>query len=261
MNLFDFQNMKNEAQKIVLMTCYTHWAAKLLNNTDIDALLVGDSVAMVEYGFDSTLKATIEMMALHTDSVARGAPKKFIIADMPFLSYRKDLSTTMDGVHALMQAGANAIKLEGAYGNLLAVKHIVESGVPVMGHIGLTPQHIHQLGGYKVQGRGDWAAEALLRQALELESAGCFSLVLECVPAAVALRITKELTIPTIGIGAGSDTSGQVLVFHDALGLNDLNMRFVKRYSEGSNMIIGAMNTYAGDVKAQKFPASEHEFS
>ena len=229
MNLHDFQSKKDKGEHIVMATCYAHWAAQLLNDTDVDVLLVGDSVAMVEYGYQSTLAATVEMMAMHTECVARGAPDKFIVGDMPFLSYRKGLESTMDAVHALMKAGASAVKLEGAAGNIELIKHIVESGVPVMGHIGLTPQSVHQLGGYKVQGRGASAAESLIQQAKDLEAAGCFCIVLECVPVAVADTITRTVTIPTIGIGAGHNTTGQVLVFHDMLGLNNSKMKFLKQ--------------------------------
>lgn len=260
MNVLDFKKMRDANEKIVLSTCYSHWAAKLLNSSDVDALLVGDSVAMVEYGYDSTVKATIPMMVTHTEMVARGAPEKFVIADLPFLSYRQTLADTMQAVMALMQAGAHAIKLEGADGNLAIIEHIVASGVPVMGHIGLTPQFVHGLGGYRVQGRDQSAAERLWNEAQQLQQAGCFAVVLECVPRDVAEQITDALDIATIGIGAGHATSGQVLVFHDMLGFNDMKLRFVKRYHEGGEHIVAAMNTYASDVKSCLFPDEKTSF-
>ncbi|MDF1795951.1 MAG: 3-methyl-2-oxobutanoate hydroxymethyltransferase [Coxiellaceae bacterium] len=254
----DFQRAKQAGQKIVMSTCYSNWAAQILDKTEIDCLLVGDTVAMVEYGYDSTLKATVDMMEMHVEAVARGAQSKFIIGDMPFLSYRKGLPSTMDAVERLMRAGANAVKLEGAAGNTELVKHIVESGVPVVGHLGLTPQMVNQLGGYKVQGRGDEAVELLLQQSKALEDAGCFCLVLECVPEQVAEQVTNALNIPTIGIGAGPKTSGQVLVFHDMLGLNDFNSKFIKRYLSGQDLLIQAFNQYKQEVQTQAFPQPEH---
>ncbi|MDF1759555.1 MAG: 3-methyl-2-oxobutanoate hydroxymethyltransferase [Coxiellaceae bacterium] len=257
-NIQDFQRMKRSDQKIVVSTCYSNWSAQILDKTEIDCLLVGDTVAMVEYGYDSTLKATVDMMEMHVEAVSRGAPSKFIIGDMPFLSYRKGLTATMNAVERLMRAGANAVKLEGAAGNLELVKHIVESGVPVMGHLGLTPQMVNQLGGYKVQGRGDDAVQLLLQQAKALEAAGCFSLVLECVPELVAEQVTHALQIPTIGIGAGPKTSGQVLVFHDMLGMNDFNSKFIKRYLNGQDLMIQAFNQYKQEVQTNAFPQPEH---
>ncbi|MDF1653708.1 MAG: 3-methyl-2-oxobutanoate hydroxymethyltransferase [Coxiellaceae bacterium] len=254
----DFQRLKQADQKIVMVTCYSHWSAQIMDQTEIDCLLVGDSVAMVEHGYDSTLKATVDMMEMHVEAVARGAKSKFIVGDLPFLSYRKGLTATMDAVERLMRAGANAVKLEGAAGNLDLVKHIVESGVPVMGHLGLTPQMVNQLGGYKVQGRGDEAAGLLLQQAKALETAGCFSLVLECVPELVAEQVTQALAIPTIGIGAGAKTSGQVLVFHDMLGMNNFNSKFIKRYLNGQELLVQAFNQYKHEVQTQAFPQAEH---
>ncbi len=253
----DFACHKQAGQKIVMATCYSNWSAQIMDQTDIDCLLVGDTVAMVEYGYDSTLKATVDMMEMHVEAVARGS-NKFIIGDMPFLSYRKGLAATMEAVERLMRAGANAVKLEGAAGNLDIVKHIVESGVPVMGHLGLTPQMVHQLSGYKVQGRGDAAQALLLQQSKALEDAGCFSLVLECVPEQVAATVTEALTIPTIGIGAGNNTSGQVLVFHDMLGMNNFKSKFIKRYLNGQDLMIDAFNQYHREVQAQAFPEKEH---
>lgn len=258
MNIHDFNQMKRSAKPIVMATCYSYWAAQLMAETEVDCLLVGDSVAMVEHGYSSTLQATVEMMERHVDAVARGAPRKFIVGDMPFLSYRKGLVQAVEAVERLMRVGAHAVKLEGAVGHLDIIRHIVDSGVPVMGHLGLTPQSVHALGGYALQGRGQEAADRLYEEAHRLQEAGCFALVLECVPEMLAERITESLLIPTIGIGAGSKTSGQVLVFHDMLGLNDFKAKFMKRYLNGADQMKSAINAYSREVRALQFPAREH---
>jgi 3-methyl-2-oxobutanoate hydroxymethyltransferase len=260
--VLDFIQMKKEKQKISMVTAYDHWTAKIVNKTKVDCVLVGDSLAMVMHGFPSTLQATTEMMALHTAAVVRGAPDKFIISDMPFLSYRKDLKTAMDCVEKLMQTGAQGVKLEGVQGHSEIVKNIVQSGVPVMGHLGLTPQSVHQFGGFRVQARESEAAKLLVEQALELESLGCFSLVLECVPAHLAEDVTKKLHIPTIGIGAGVHTDGQVLVLQDLLGgQNDFRPKFLRTYLESSSLIEGALNTYNEEVKKGSFPGEKESYS
>ena len=257
----DFQKKKTAGEKIAMVTCYDYTSAAILNKTGIDCLLVGDSLAMTMHGFRDTISATVEMMAMHTAAVARGAKDKFIISDLPFLSYRSSLSKNMAAVRALMQAGAHAVKLEGASGNAEFIAHLVHSGVPVMGHLGLTPQFVHQLGGYKVQGKTEEAARRILEEALVLEKAGCFALVLECVPAAVAEKISKKLKIPAIGIGAGAATDGQVLVFQDLLGLNtDFKPKFVKRFLDGAALLTQAVEDYARAVKTEEFPAHEHSF-
>lgn len=256
MNILDFQAMKSADQKITLVTCYDFWSAKIIAKSDVDCILVGDSAAMVMHGHDTTLPATVETIALHTKAVAKGAGKKFIIADMPFLSYRKGLAESMQAVQTLMQSGgAHAIKLEGGVGNYALIEHIVESGVPVMGHLGLTPQSVHQLGGFRAQAKTEHAAMWLLEQAKALQQAGCFAIVLECVPSAVAKNVTEQLTIPTIGIGAGPHTSGQVLVLQDLLGVDeDVNFTFVKKYLDGFNLIKDALNRYNSEVKTMEFP-------
>jgi 3-methyl-2-oxobutanoate hydroxymethyltransferase len=257
----DFRKKKNAGEKITMLTCYDYTSAAIVNKTSIDCLLVGDSLAMTMHGFRDTISATVEMMALHTAAVVRGAPDKFIIGDLPFLSYRSSLNENMAAVRALMQAGAHAVKLEGASGNAEFIAHLVHSGVPVMGHLGLTPQFVNQLGGYKVQGKTEAAARRILEEALALEKAGCFALVLECVPVALAEEISKSLKIPTIGIGAGSGTDGQVLVFQDLLGLNtDFKPKFVKRFIDGAALLTQAIEDYAAAVKAKEFPAHEHSF-
>src|SRR5262245_38909275 len=183
MNVLHFQKMKDDGRKISMVTCYDYSSARAVAESSVDCILVGDSVAMTMHGYPNTLSATIEMMALHTAAVAKGAPSKFIVADLPFLSYRKGLKAAMDAVDDLMRAGAHAVKLEGVRGHAEIVRHIVESGVPVMGHLGLTPQSFHTLGGMKVQARTNAAVKVLASEARELEAAGCFAIVLECVPA------------------------------------------------------------------------------
>ncbi len=259
--ILDFQKKKNASQKITMVTCYDYSFARIIQNTNVDCILVGDSLAQVMHGHSSTLKATAQLMALHTAAVVRGMKNKFIVADMPFLSTRKGLKHTMDCIDLVMKAGAHAIKIEGSDGHIDLIKHIVQSGVPVMGHLGLTPQSIHQLGGHKVQGKKSEHALKISNDAAALEKAGCFSLVLECVPAVLAKQISADLQIPTIGIGAGSDTDGQVLVLQDMLGMNpDFHPKFLKKYLQGSDLIVNALNTYVTDVESAKFPQKEHTY-
>jgi len=261
MNVFDFAKMKAAGDKITMITCYDYTSAVLANKTKVDCLLVGDSLAMTMHGFASTVSATTELMAYHTAAVARGAKDKFIVGDLPFMAYRKSLSDNINAVQAIMQAGAHAVKLEGANGNTGFIQHLVDSGVPVMGHIGLTPQSVNTLGGYHVQGKTDESAKRLMEEAIALEEAGCFALVLECVPTALAAEISRKLKIPTIGIGAGPETDGQVLVFQDLLGLNtDFKPKFVKKYLEGAALVTGAIDAYHDEVKQGVFPDADHSF-
>ncbi len=261
LSILDFTKKKRKGEKITMITCYDYTSAVLTGKTGVDCILVGDSLAMTMHGFETTVSATTEMMALHIAAVARGATDKFIIGDMPFLSYRKALSDNMDAVQQIMQAGAHAVKLEGTAGNVGFIRHLVDSGVPVMGHIGLTPQFVHQLGGYRVQGRDDKAAKQLLQDAKALEEAGCFALVMECVPAPLAKKITESVGIATIGIGAGADTDGQVLVFQDLLGLNtEFRPKFVKQYLGGADLVTGAIDSYVEEVKTGVFPDAAYSF-
>lgn len=261
MNILDFYKKKANYEKISMITCYDYTSAKILAQSDVDCLLVGDSAAMTMHGYKDTLSASLEMMCFHTAAVARGAQNKFIVSDMPFLTYRKSLSKNMSAAKALMQAGAHALKLEGAAGNLELIQHLTESGVPVMGHIGLTPQFVNILGGYKVQGRTEEGAEKLKQDALSLQNAGCFALVLECVPTQLAKEITEMLAIPTIGIGAGQYTDGQVLVFQDLLGLNiDFKPKFVKTFVNGFEQLKKGIDDYVAAVKTREFPTDEYSF-
>ncbi len=256
MNIHSFARKKFDHQKISMVTCYDHWSAKILNETDVDCILVGDSLAVVMHGFDSTVHATTEMMEMHVAAVRRGAPDKFIIADMPFLSCSKGLVVVMDTVQRLMQAGANAVKIEGDTHQIELIRHIVEAGVPVMGHLGLTPQSIHNLGGHKVQAKDEEDANKLIWGAKKLEDAGCFAIVLECIPTKLGSCVAQRLQIPTIGIGAGPHTDGQVLVLQDLLGVNpDFMPKFLRHYADNHTLIKQAVNHFHDDVMTQAFPS------
>src|SRR5882724_9576499 len=262
MNVLEFQKMKDEGRRISMVTCYDYSSARAVDESSIDCILVGDSLAMTMHGYPSTLSATTTMMALHTAAVARGAPSKFIVADLPFLSYRKGLQDAIDSVHDLMSAGAHAVKLEGVRGHAEIVRHIVDSGVPVMGHLGLTPQSVRGLGGMKIQARTNAAVKILASEARELEDAGCFALVLECVPAEAARQVTNLLKIPTIGIGAGPGVSGQVLVYQDMIGLNPgFKPKFLRTYANTFDIIQAALNAYDQDVKSGSFPNDSESYS
>lgn len=260
MDISDFNKMKHQNKKISMVTCYDSWSAKIIAHSHIDCVLVGDSLAMVMHGYPTTINATIDLMVLHTQAVSKSVGNKFLIGDMPFLTHRKGLEPIMDAVQALSQAGAQAIKIEGAEGHLDLVKHIVNSGVPVMGHLGLIPQSVNQLGGFKVQGRDKKAAAILLEHALHLEEAGCFAIVLECIPSELAYEVTDKLTIPTIGIGAGPHVSGQVLVLHDLLGFFPHKPKFLKTYLNGFELIQNALNTFDEEVKKEIYPTKEHSY-
>lgn len=261
MKIQDFARRKRDGTPISMVTCYDAWSATLIAETDVDCILVGDSVAMVVHGHETTLAADVEMMAAHVAAVRRGAPDAFIIGDMPFLSFRRGLAPAVEATAALMRAGSNAVKLEGAAGNIELVRHLVESGVPVMGHLGLTPQSVHQLGGFRVQARTEEAADLLVEQAGELEGAGCFSLVLEAIPSEVAERVTSNIGIPTIGIGAGPHTDGQVLVLQDLLGVTTaFRPKFVRTWMDGSTLVRNALQAYHEDVVGGVFPNGEESY-
>ncbi|HCE5548977.1 3-methyl-2-oxobutanoate hydroxymethyltransferase [Legionella pneumophila serogroup 3] len=262
MKIHDFKIKKQEQKKISMLTCYDYPSACIVAESNIDCVLVGDSVAMAVHGHPTTIMATIEMMELHTQAVARGLGKQFLITDLPFLGHKSSQGHTVENVKRLLQAGAQAVKIEGADKDTFqTISHLVNAGIPVMGHIGLTPQSIHQLGGYKVQGKNSEQAETLLQQADALEQAGCFAVVIECVPQGLAKTITDSLVIPTIGIGAGPGTDGQVLVWHDMLGLQtSFNPKFVKKYFRAKDHFIEALNSYVQQVQQMHFPANEHSF-
>lgn len=259
MSILRFQKKKQAAEKITFVTAYDYPSARLAEESSVDAVLVGDSVAMVVHGHTDTLQATPEMMVMHTAAAARGLDKTFLVADLPFMSYRTSDRDALVMAEKLMRAGANAIKFEGSDGNINWVRHAVQSGIPCMGHLGLTPQHVHQLGGWKIQGRQQSGQEKLLQDALALEEAGCFAVVLECVPSRVAAEITSALNIPTIGIGAGPDTDGQVLVWHDMLGLqSEFKPTFLRQFAQLGESTVAALNDYAGAVVEGEYPALVH---
>ncbi len=262
MKFNDFKRKKEQQSKISMITCYDYPSACMISESNIDCVLVGDSVAMAVHGHDSTIMATLEMMCLHTAAVARGLTHAFLISDLPFLCHRESIANTIQNVKPLLQAGAQAIKIEGGdQDTCQTIAHLVTAGVPVMGHIGLTPQSVLQLGGYRIQGRAAEEAATLLQQAKNLEAAGCFALVIECVPSDVSQTITNALTIPTIGIGAGVETDGQVLVWHDMLGLQShFKPRFVKSFADGKACLLAGLNAYANEVHLAHFPTTDHAF-
>ena len=259
MNLTDLQRMKQQGAPIRMITCYDYWTAKILAQTAIDCVLVGDSAAQVMHGHSTTLPADVEMMELHIHAVKRGIGDKLVIGDMPFMSYRKSMETALTAAEKFMKAGANAIKLEGLLGNEELIRHMVTSGIPVMGHLGFTPQSIHTLGHSYVQGREKTQATQLLQSAQKLENLGCFAVVLECIPASLGLHITQNLDIPTIGIGAGGGTSGQVLVLQDLMGANpNFSPKFLKKYMDVNRLLQDAVDLYCQEVSEGQFPGPEH---
>ena len=255
------KGMKDENKKISMVTCYDGAFADLINETDIDVVLVGDSMGNVLLGFEDTIPVTMEMMIHHSSSVGRVLDGPLLVADMPFMSYGVSVEQAMTNAARLVQDGkAHGVKLEGGTEVVPHIQGITRAGIPVMGHLGLTPQKIHALGGFKVQGRGE-AAEVLMKEALALQEAGCFALVLELVPDELARKVTEELSIPTIGIGAGPGTDGQVLVLHDLLGFNDnFKPKFLKTYANLGATIKDAVQAYSTEVKEGIFPAEEHTF-
>jgi 3-methyl-2-oxobutanoate hydroxymethyltransferase len=262
MNNRDFIQAKAEGRRLSMVTCYDYTFARLVSTSAIDGILVGDSAAMVMHGHRSTLSATVDLMRLHTEAVARGAEGKFIVADMPFLSCRKGPAIALDAAHVLMSAGADAIKLEGVDGHEDVIQRAVQSGIPVMGHLGLQPQSVHAYGGYRVQGRKDDAAKAILCQATTLERLGAFAIVLECVPANLAREITAAVHIPTIGIGSGDGCDGQILVLQDLLGLNpDFRPKFARPFLNGARCVSETLARFDEAVKAGTFPTPEESYS
>jgi 3-methyl-2-oxobutanoate hydroxymethyltransferase len=262
--LTDLVDLKRRGQSIVMVTAYDAASGRLADQAGIDLILVGDTAAMVVLGHESTtVPVTMEEMLFMTRAVSRGAKRPLVIGDMPFGSYQvSDEDAVRNAIRFLKEGGADVVKLEGAGPSLSRVKAIVGAGVPVMGHIGLTPQSATMLGGFKAQGRTAEKALRLYQDALALEAAGCFALVLEAVPAPVAARITAALTIPTIGIGAGAGCDGQVLVYHDLLGLYaGRTPRFVKQYADIAGEIGRALEAYADEVRSGAFPGDEHTYS
>jgi 3-methyl-2-oxobutanoate hydroxymethyltransferase len=259
----ELAEMKARRQPIVMVTAYDAPGGRLADEAGADLVLVGDSAAMTVLGHDSTVPASMEEMLMLTRAVTRGARRPLVIADMPFGSFQvSDEAAVENAIRFVKESGADAVKLEGAGAMLPRVRAIVDAGIPVMGHLGLTPQSATMLGGYRAQGRSAEKALRLYNDARALEAAGCFSLVLEAVPSPVAARITRDLLIPTIGIGAGPDCDGQVLVWHDLLGLYEgRTARFVKRYADIGAAIREALSAYADDVREHRFPEEQHTYA
>ena len=255
--------MKRDGERIVCLTAYDFTFARLVEAAGVDFILVGDSLGQVVLGYSSTVPVTMDEMIHHAKAVKRGAPHTFIVVDLPFLSYQSSLPDALyNAGRALKEAGAHAVKLEGGGPDeLRTIEALVSAGIPVMGHLGLTPQAVHRIGGHRVQGRDTDERERLLREARGLEEAGCFSLVLELIPAELAQEISVQSSIPTIGIGAGVHCDGQVLVVYDALGLNsDFRPKFLKRFAELDEIVSGGLETFVSEVRQGLYPGPEHSF-
>ena len=255
----DLRRMKNRGEKIAMLTAYDATMAKLIDRAGVDVILVGDTVGMVVLGYDTTLPVTLEDILHHTKAVTRGASRPLIVADMPFLTYKITVPEAVRNAGRLIQeGGASAVKVEGGEPVIDVVRRLVDVGIPVMGHLGLQPQSVHQIGGYRRQARDEEAAERLIADARELEKAGAFALVLESIPKGVAKEVTGQLRIPTIGIGAGPYCDGQVLVSYDAFGLyDDFVPPFVKQYAKLADQVVAAAGEFAEEVRQGKFPAQD----
>jgi len=261
-SITDLRAMKKRGEKIVMITAYDYPSARLVQEAGVPVILVGDSLGMVVLGYDSTIPVTMDEMLHHVKAVVRGTSRTHVVADMPFMSYQASAEDALRNAGRLLkEGGAQSVKLEGGARVAETVRRLVEAGIPVMGHLGLTPQSVHQLGGYKVQGKTPAAAVKLLNDAMALQEAGAYAIVLETVPAQVAEAITAKLSVPTIGIGAGSHCDGQVQVFHDLLGLfTDFVPKHAKRYAEAGPTIVEAVRAYAAEVRAGKFPTDRESF-
>jgi 3-methyl-2-oxobutanoate hydroxymethyltransferase len=261
MTLHQIQLFKRQSQKIACLTAYDASFARLIEQAGVEIILVGDSLGMVVQGQESTLAVTLSDMRYHCSMVTRGSKKCFIIADLPFMSYSNPEQACHSAALLLREAGAQMVKLEGGTWILETVQTLVTRGIPVCGHLGLTPQSVHQLGGYRVQGRSQNQAQTLLNEAQALQAAGAGLLILECVPHKLAQQITQALEIPVIGIGAGPDCDGQILVLYDILGLSEKSPRFAKNFMATNDSIAAALSAYVTAVKAVDFPSLEHSFS
>ncbi len=260
--IHDLAAAKSRGERFVMVTAYDASSAALLDELGVPVLLVGDSLGMVVLGYDSTVPVTLEEMLHHTRAVARGAGNALVVGDLPFGSYQEGPSQALSAaVRMLKEGGASAVKLEGGGPMVEVTERLVTAGIPVMGHVGLTPQSVHQFGGFKVQGRDDAAAERIVADAVALADAGAFAVVLEAVPAAVGRRVTAAIEVPTIGIGAGPDTDAQVLVWHDLLGLTSGRLpRFVKAYADLRAEISGAVKSFQSEVADGEYPGPEHTY-
>ena len=262
-SVLTFRNAKQKNERLTMLTAYDYSTAKLIDASGIDSVLVGDSLGMVMLGYEDTLSVTMEDMIHHTKAVARGVKDALVVSDLPFMSYQTSVYDAVANAGRLIKEGrAQAVKLEGGLEVCPQIKAIVEASIPVMAHLGLTPQSVNAFGGFKVQGKDEEAARSLIEQAKAVEAAGAFAVVLECIPAKLAELITKSISIPTIGIGAGNGCDGQVLVYQDMLGLySDFTPKFVKRYAEIGPQMENAIEDYISEVKSGAFPAAEHTFA
>ena len=260
--ILDFKKAKENNERISMLTAYDYSSAKLIDEAGIDAILIGDSLGMVSLGYEDTLSVTMEDMIHHTKAVARATKNALVVADLPFMSYQTSVYDAVYNAGRLIKEGrAHAVKLEGGIEMCDRIEVIVKSSIPVMAHIGLTPQSVNALGGFKVQGKDEKAAKALIEAAKAVEKAGAFAVVLECVPAKLAEIVTKELNIPTIGIGAGAQCDGQVLVYQDMIGMfSGFTPKFVKKYANIGDMMKEAFEEYKKEVKNGSFPSQEHTF-
>lgn len=256
------QSMKVQGEKIAMLTCYDYTMATLLDAAGTDVLLVGDSASNVMAGHETTLPITLEQMIYHAQCVSRGTKRAMVLVDMPFGSYQSDSGIALaSAIRIMKESGAHAVKLEGGEEVVESIQKITKAGIPVMGHLGLTPQSIHQFGSYGIQGKGEESAEKLLKEALMLQEAGCFGLVLEKIPAVLAARVSAALQIPTIGIGAGVGCDGQVLVMQDMLGMNnEFKPKFLRKYANLAGEITRATSAYVQDVKQAQFPSAEESY-
>ena len=253
--------VRTGSDPLVMVTAYDAPGARMADEAGVDMILVGDSLAMVVLGYDDTLQVTIDDMAHHTAAVARAKPRALIVGDLPWMSYHVSTEDTVRNAAALIRAGAQAVKLEGGRKRLSMIEALIDAEIPVMGHLGLTPQSVHAMGGFKVQGREQEAALRLVADAKALAHAGCFAIVLEGVPDEVARMVTDAVDVPTIGIGAGPHCDGQVLVFHDVLGIEDRILpKFVRRYASLKQEGVDALETFAADVRSGRFPADEESY-
>ncbi|HEX2575266.1 MAG TPA: 3-methyl-2-oxobutanoate hydroxymethyltransferase [Aquihabitans sp.] len=255
------RKVRRGAEPLVMVTAYDAPGARIASEAGVDLILVGDSVAMVVLGYDDTLQVSVDDIAHHTAAVARAKPRPLIVADLPWMSYHVSTEDTVRNAAALIRAGAESVKLEGGRKRLRMVEALVDAEIPVMGHLGLTPQSVHAMGGFKVQAKGSEAARALVDDAKALAHAGCFAIVLEGVPTEVAGMVTAAVDVPVIGIGAGPDVDGQVLVYHDVLGIEDrLAPKFVRRYADLKAASVAAIGAYADDVRSGAFPAPAESY-
>ena len=254
--------MKQRGEKIAMLTSYDYSTAKIVDAAGVDVILVGDSAANVMAGYESTLPITLDMMIYHARSVVRGVNRALVVVDLPFGTYQGNSKVALDSAIRIMkETEADAVKLEGGEEILESIQRILSAGIPVMGHLGLTPQSIHKFGTYSVRAKEEAEAQKLIRDAHLLEEAGCFALVLEKIPATLATRVSQELKMPTIGIGAGNGVDGQVLVVHDMLGItNDFSPRFLRRYADLNSVMSNAISNYVSDVKSREFPNEKEQY-